>query len=476
MLSAAPVACADAASEQAAVDLFERIDTDPLLLRMFLKDMPKGGDLHDHATGAVWAEDYLDWALQAGFCVDEAGTAIAPPPCAPGRSLAALVESDSFGFDALVDALSTRGVQIGVGADEQSGHTQFFRSFRRFWSIAAQSGVEEVAAALRLASGDRVSYVELMVNPVALGSYADVPDAPLDADGLEAAYAREMAQARATVTAAIAQTDAMERGVRDRLGCASATPDPACAVTRRYLASGLRNHAPAQVFRLLVTCFELARRDPRYVGVNFVEPEDWPISLRDYGLHMAMLRFLKQHYPQVRLTLHAGELAFVRVPPARLRDHIAKAVAAGAERIGHGTDIALEDDALETMRYMAQHHIPVEINLTSNRVILGVSGDSHPLNLYRRFGVPVVLSTDDQGLLRTDMTQEYLLAAREQGLGYRALKALARASLTYSFLPEGPERTALLDGLDRDFEQFEKTHVAALAAALSSDDRAKGGS
>jgi adenosine deaminase len=41
--------------------------------------------------------------------------------------------------------------------------------------------------------------------------------------------------------------------------------------------------------------------------------------------------------------------------------------------------------------------------------------------------VPVVLSTDDQGVLRTDMTNEYVRAAREQGLGYRDLKAISRA-------------------------------------------------
>jgi hypothetical protein len=33
---------------------------------------------------------------------------------------------------------------------------------------------------------------------------------------------------------------------------------------------------------------------------------------------------------------------------------------------------------------------------------------------YRAHGVPVVLSTDDEGVLRTDMTNEYVRAVREQ--------------------------------------------------------------
>jgi adenosine deaminase len=77
----------------------------------------------------------------------------------------------------------------------------------------------------------------------------------------------------------------------------------------------------------------------------------------------------------------------------------------------------------------------VEINLTSNDTILGLRDARHPLALYRAAGVPLVLSTDDEGVSRSDMTNEYLRAATEQGLRYDELKAMARASLEYAFLP-----------------------------------------
>ncbi|TNY08220.1 adenosine deaminase, partial [Escherichia coli] len=86
---------------------------------------------------------------------------------------------------------------------------------------------------------------------------------------------------------------------------------------------------------------------------------------------------------------------------------------AGANRIGHGVSIAYEPEARDLMRRMARDGIAVEINLTSNAAILGVKGRDHPLALYRSEGVPVVLSTDDQGVSRSDMTNEYMRAVRE---------------------------------------------------------------
>ena len=151
---------------------------------------------------------------------------------------------------------------------------------------------------------------------------------------------------------------------------------------------------------------------------------------------MRMIAFLKAKYPSAKVSLHAGELTLGLAPSTALRSHIRDAILiAGSSRIGHGIDIAWEHDSRDTLALMAAEKIAVEINLVSNQVILGVSGDEHPLNLYRKSGVPFVLSTDDQGVLRTDMTEQYVRAALEQGLGYLDLKEAARNSLEYAFLP-----------------------------------------
>jgi len=233
-----------------------------------------------------------------------------------------------------------------------------------------------------------------------------------------------------------AEYDAIEAKAAEIDGCKSAAPKPACGVETRYLYTALRTVPPAQVFAQLALAFAVADADPRFVGVNIAAPEHDPVAVRDYALHMRMIAFLKARHPAVQLSLHAGELTMGLVPPRDLAFHIRDAVeVAGARRIGHGVDISYETDARTLLKRMARDRLAVEINLTSNAVILGVKGRDHPLSLYREAGVPVVLSTDDEGVSRSDMTNEYVRAVTEQKLRYADLKQIVRDGLQYSFLP-----------------------------------------
>ncbi|MFO1533984.1 MAG: hypothetical protein ABR562_10010, partial [Thermoplasmatota archaeon] len=69
--------------------------------------------------------------------------------------------------------------------------------------------------------------------------------------------------------------------------------------------------------------------------------------------------------------------------------------------------------------------------------------------------MPLVLSTDDAGVSRIDLTNEYFRAARDYRLGYRDLKAIARNSLTYSFLADKDKRDALAR-FDASVAEFER--------------------
>jgi adenosine deaminase len=121
--------------------------------------------------------------------------------------------------------------------------------------------------------------------------------------------------------------------------------------------------------------------------------------------------------------------------PDDTRFHIRDAVYIGhANRIGHGVDIAHENNPEDIMRYMKQHGIAVEINLSSNAALLNIKGKQHPLNYYLAHQVPVVLSTDDEGILRTDLTSQYVEAVFVHGLDYLTIKQINRNALTYSFL------------------------------------------
>lgn len=430
----------------------ENIRWDTPALVAFLREMPKGGDLHSHMSGAVYAESFLRWAAEDGACVSRSELRILAGPCRDGRDTltAATAVADAALYSALIDAMSMRN----WNAARINGHDQFFATFGRTYSILRRTGDMLAEAASRAAAGN-VAYLELMFTPDGsaarslgdsvgwLGDFSRMRDALL-ARGID----RVVAAARSRITGVEARRDTV-------LGCGTPVADPGCAVTVRWLYQVLRAMPPEQVFAQILTGFMLAREDPRVVGFNLVQPEDDLVAMRDYSLHMRMIGALRSHYPDVRVSLHAGELASGLVPPEGLRFHIREAVeVAGASRIGHGVAVMHEDRAHELLAEMARRGVLVEINLTSNAVILGIEGRDHPLRAYLAAGVPVALSTDDEGVARSEITMEFVRGAQQQLLGYRDLKAMARASLVHSFA-EAPVKMRLLADLDAAFTRFE---------------------
>lgn len=286
------------------------------------------------------------------------------------------------------------------------------------------------------AAGENLQYLELMFG-VDRGAASELGGRVGWNDDLGVLYARYQAEGMDVV---VAQSrtflDGVEARVRERLACDSPKPDPGCGVTVRYLQTGTRVLPPERVFAQLAAGFAIVKADPRVVGVNLVAPEDAYVARRDYRLHMAMLDYLHQQAPQTAVALHAGELAPGLVPPEDLRFHIRDAVERGhARRIGHGVDLFYEDDPFGLLADMARRNVLVEIALVSNDQILGVRGTHHPFPLYRRYGVPVALATDDMGISRATMTTQFQLAVEAYGLSYADLKYLVRNSLEYAFLP-----------------------------------------
>lgn len=449
---AASATAQESADEAATASYFDSIRADTPLLIAFLRKMPKGGDLHSHMSGAVYAESFLRWAAEDGACVSRVELRILPGPCANGADTvaAAVALTDATLYSGLIDALSMRN----WNAARINGHDQFFATFGRTYSTRRRTGDMLAEAASRAAAGN-VSYLELMFTPDGsaarllgdsvgwLGDFSRMRDT-LTARGID----RVVAAARLRIAGVEARRDTV-------LGCDTPAADPGCAVTVRWLYQVLRAMPPEQVFAQILTGFILARDDPRVVGFNLVQPEDDLVAMRDYSLHMRMIGALRPLYPGVKISLHAGELASGLVPPEGLRFHIREAVeVAGASRIGHGVAVMHEDRPHDLLAEMARRGVLVEINLTSNDVILGVKGRDHPLHAYMAAEVPVALSTDDEGVARSEMTMEYVRAAQQQLLTYGQLKAMARASLRHSFADEAL-KTRLLRDLDSAFIAFE---------------------
>ena len=418
-----------------------------LTLHAFLAGFPKGADLHVHLSGAVYAETFIRDAGEDGLCVDATELKFVRPPCTgalvPAVRLSGVLSSaDQDLYDRLIDAFSMRSFVPTAGF---SGHDQFFSTFGRFGGIDKRHTGEWVDEAASLAAAQNQQYLELMQTPpfghaatIAReigwpGDAADVNFAQMRQALLDHGLRDETAADRDNVRDAEAARRKLEH-------CDTPQATPACKVEIRYIYQVLRGFAPEQVFAQTLLGFEtiaqsMEAHEGGFVGINFVQPEDGFISMRDYTLQMKMLDYLHSVYPKVHVSLHAGELAPGLVPPAGLRFHIRQAVDLGhAERIGHGVDVMYEDNPQALLKELAAKHVMVEVNLSSNEGILGVKGAEHPFPLYRAAHVPVALSTDDEGVSRIDITREYVRAALDYHLTYRDLKQLARTGLEHNFL------------------------------------------
>ena len=430
------------------------------LLRLLLQQFPKGADLHRHSEGAIYAEDFIDWAADKEGCFVVETQSLAPGPCNEPASLPlnGLGARDIARYNQAVDAMSMGRHDEDAGEDAVSGHERFFRTFRRFDFGSRGERARIIATNRAEAARENIHYLELMAGvDMRRDLRAAFGTEPWNEADMAGRFERLQAFVKDAIPAARAAVDETQRKVDELGSCGTDKPTPACEVTLRYLMTIGREAVPEQVFGRLVLAFAMVDADPRYVGVNIAQPEDGPVSMRDYSLHMRMFAFLKQRFPDVPLTLHAGELSLGLVPPQGLTFHIREAVEiAGASRIGHGVDITYESDAPQLLARMARERIAVEINLTSNDVILGVKGNEHPLRLYLAAGVPVALSSDDPGVSRVDLTRDYERAVTEHGLTYTELRQVSRNSLTYSFLEgeslwgsEGKLVTACASGLSR---------------------------
>ncbi len=439
------------AQSRAARAYAAAVKAGPLALRAFLVEFPKGSDLHMHLTGSVYAETFIRDAGEDGLCIDPKALSFAKPPCAgslvPAKELSGNISTAAQSlYDKLIDSFSMRGF---VPTPGWTGHDQFFATFGRFSGLSTSHLGEWVNEIASLAAAQNVQYLELMDTPPfshaveianAIGWNAALERGDRDAfahlrqELLARGLRDEVAPDRAEVRQA-------EAGRRRLEHCGTTQAAPACSVEIRYIYQILRGYPPQQVFAQALLGFETVQasmdaHQGNLVGINFVMPEDGYIAMRDYTLQMKMLDYLHSVYPRVHITLHAGELAPGMVPPAGLRFHIRQAIELGhAERIGHGVDVMYETDPWGLIHEMARKHIMVEINLTSNAVILGIKGAHHPFPIYLAAHVPVTLSTDDEGVSRIDLTHEYVMAAEEYHLSYAQLKLLARTGLEHAFLP-----------------------------------------
>ena len=391
------------------------------------------------------------------------------PPCGGGRRpVAEAMEDDAFPGEVARRWSMRDYLADDVSIDRVEANDHFFAIFGKLQPL--QGNLAELLAAARsLAARSDVIYLESAT------AYVPDPDARIHL-GDSIRWNDDLTELRRTVRAdprfaqiRDATVGALPRELErsDRLlGCGGEDPDAGCGVLVRFRQTAIRTLEPAVVFANVLLAYEIAAASPLVVGIDFAGPETHPVAVRDYDLHMRMFGELGAYYPGVKRSLHAGEMLDGLAATLGAGRHIRQALAAAAEggaaahRLGHAVALDADPEPAGLLAEMKRRGVAVEINLESNRQLLGASPRGHPLVDYLAAGVPVVLSTDDPGLMLSDLKQQFALAARNRAVSYPTLKAFALNSIARSFLPE-PARHRLLRRLENDFAAFEATRWEA---------------
>lgn len=427
---------AESRNEKIIDQYLSSIKHDPVQLRIFLQALPKGADLHTHLDGAIYAESYIRWAAEDGKCFNiETQTIV--DACDPSNQKlirAHKLLSDPTLFNKAVDAMSIRNYD----KSNVSGHTQFFSTFSKFSGAIRGREGHMLAEIAQRAASQNVSLLELQVvfKIFEAAALADEFSGKEPPDQVHLAL--QHPKIKTLTEAAIKQLDEAE-SVKDKLlDCHVSPALPACEVKLLFLPTIIRVLPEGSIAPQAALAFSLVNSDERFVGINIAAPEDNALALKNYTNHMTMLGLFGKEYPNVsdRLSLHAGELKLGLVNTSDLTDNIFEAVTiAKAKRIGHGVSIAHELAKHPNLLILMQKSSTVvEINLTSNEVILELAYDDHPFRFYLDNHIPLVISTDDEGVSRIDLTHEFQLATQRYNLNYAELKSIIRNSLEYSFL------------------------------------------
>ena len=435
----------------------ESARNNPAALMDFLARMPKGGDLHHHLTGAVYAESYIDYAVADGLCIDRVVVTLSRPPCDPAQDKVSAAQALTD-FPLRNHVIDTWSIRNFVPApDDRDIRHHFFAAFGKFDPVTNKHWGEMLAEVVHRAGAQHEIYLETMLTPdqgeaTKLGRTLGWNDdfAVMRSRLLAGGMAQVIAGARKNL-------DTGESGMREILGCGTAKPDPGCGVTLRFQNQVLRAFPKEEVFAQMLAGFELASADPRVVAVNLVQSQDEYRALHDFHLHMRMLDYLHGVYPGVHISLHAGELTPGEVKPEELlASHIRESIEVGhAERIGHGLDVLYEADVPGLLAEMAQRHILVEDCVYSHEVVRGMTGSENVLPIYLRAGVPVALATDDEGIVRSELAWYFRRAVEGYRVDYPTLKRMVRDSLEHAFVPGGslwaaPEKFTMVPACSSD--------------------------
>lgn len=158
--------------------------------------------------------------------------------------------------------------------------------------------------------------------------------------------------------------------------------------------------------------------------------------------------FAEARQSGLHLTVHAGEWG----GPENVRQAIELL---GAERIGHGVRVMRDPIVVALAR---ERGATFEVCVTSNYQTGSVpSLTEHPIRNMVQSGLKVTLNTDDPGISRITLMDEYRVALEELGMPVATLRECVLNAARASFLPAAEQQTlaaSMEPGLDQTLKGF----------------------
>ncbi len=187
------------------------------------------------------------------------------------------------------------------------------------------------------------------------------------------------------------------------------------------------------------------------VGVDLYAIERGNPALEKAQASYGYLAGYNREHPDhpLEMTMHAGEMG----DPRNVRD----AMIMGVSRVGHG--VLLQDDLI-TLEYARNLKPGIEMNINSNHQLSvhDKTKQPHPFLKFLRLGIPVSLSTDNDGIFDTNRSKECIAAVSTTDVTYAELQALSYNSLSTSFASP-KTKDILTNRLRQSFSLFEQRYL-----------------
>lgn len=231
-----------------------------------------------------------------------------------------------------------------------------------------------------------------------------------------------------------------------------------------FIQDGHENLSFEEIHRAIVTGVEECRHLPIAVGLIAIVQRIKPVSVGASVIDFAIehrdtfvavdladnedgfepkpfeAMFQKARANGLHVTIHAGEA----IVPAAADNVLTSIERLGAERIGHGVQIANPTipRSADVLREVVRRGIPLEICPTSNVLTNAfISIREHSIVRLRDAGVLVTINTDDPGVFDFNLSHEYDALADGLGFVEADFKACAEVAARASFIPLNSRRS-----------------------------------